>query len=92
MPDSRLSGLLKGSPYGKWKRIVGNTHKPAVKESFHLNIAGSVFEISYDDWWLQVCVCVCVCVCMYVCACMFVCAPTTGGRMCHTCTHACMYT
>jgi hypothetical protein len=54
MPDSRLSGLLKTSPYGKWKHLVKNTHAPAVKSSFHLNIAGTIFEISYDDWWLQV--------------------------------------
>jgi hypothetical protein len=54
MPDSTLSGLLKGSPYGKWKSMVKNTHNPVVKEDFHLNIAGTIFEISYDDWWLQV--------------------------------------
>ena len=46
-------GLLKGSPYGKWKSMVQKTHAPAVKEDFHLNIAGTIFEISYDDWWLR---------------------------------------
>ena len=50
MPDSKLSGLLKKSPYGMWKDLVKKTHAPVVKESFHLNIAGSIFEISYDDW------------------------------------------
>ena len=54
MPDSTLSGLLKSSPYGKWKGMVKHTHHPAVQEDFHLNIAGTIFQISYDDWWLQV--------------------------------------
>jgi hypothetical protein len=54
MPDSTLSGLLKTSPYGKWKGMVKHTHHPAVQEDFHLNIAGTIFQISYDDWWLQV--------------------------------------
>jgi len=54
IPDSKLSGLLKSSPYSKWKSMVKKTHSPAVKDDFHLNIAGTIFEISYDDWWLSV--------------------------------------
>mmetsp|Transcript_13271 Transcript_13271/g.30524 ORF Transcript_13271/g.30524 Transcript_13271/m.30524 type:complete len:585 (-) Transcript_13271:197-1951(-) len=52
MPDSTMNGLFKDSPYSKWKSIVQNTHKPAVKDNFYLNIAGATFEIPYDDWWL----------------------------------------
>jgi len=54
IPDSTLSGLLKSSPYAKWKSMVKHTHAPVVKEDFQLNIAGSIFEISYDDWWLSI--------------------------------------
>ncbi|EKX38660.1 hypothetical protein GUITHDRAFT_165148 [Guillardia theta CCMP2712] len=53
MPDNTMNGLFKESPYAKWKGLVKNTHKPAVKESFYLNIAGATFEIPYDDWWLS---------------------------------------
>eukprot|EP00286_Rhodomonas_abbreviata_P028232 CAMPEP_0181315084 /NCGR_PEP_ID=MMETSP1101-20121128/15175_1 /TAXON_ID=46948 /ORGANISM="Rhodomonas abbreviata, Strain Caron Lab Isolate" /LENGTH=528 /DNA_ID=CAMNT_0023422245 /DNA_START=168 /DNA_END=1754 /DNA_ORIENTATION=+ len=53
IPDNTMNGLLKESPFGKWKKIVKKTHKPVVKDTFHLNIAGAVFDIDYDDWWLS---------------------------------------
>jgi hypothetical protein len=37
----------------QWKALVGgDTHHPKTKETFHLNIAGATFDISYDDWYL----------------------------------------
>lgn len=53
IPDNTMSGLLLESPYDKWKALVGgDTHHPKTKETFHLNIAGATFDISYDDWYL----------------------------------------
>mmetsp|Transcript_25239 Transcript_25239/g.51325 ORF Transcript_25239/g.51325 Transcript_25239/m.51325 type:complete len:280 (-) Transcript_25239:52-891(-) len=53
IPDSNLNGLLGASPWAKWKGIVGEVNKPKVKESFHINIAGRVFDIPYETWYLS---------------------------------------
>jgi hypothetical protein len=53
IPDNTMGGLLKESPYAKWKGIVKNTHHPVRHDTFHLNIAGAVFDIDYSDWWLS---------------------------------------
>ena len=53
MPDSNLNGLVKKSPFGTWKEIVKQVDTPAVKDDFHLNIAGRVFHIPFDTWYLS---------------------------------------
>lgn len=53
MPDSNLNGLVKASPFGTWKDIVKEVDKPAVKDDFHINIAGRVFHIPFDTWYLS---------------------------------------
>eukprot|EP00282_Hemiselmis_andersenii_P034861 CAMPEP_0169453540 /NCGR_PEP_ID=MMETSP1042-20121227/14812_1 /TAXON_ID=464988 /ORGANISM="Hemiselmis andersenii, Strain CCMP1180" /LENGTH=571 /DNA_ID=CAMNT_0009565579 /DNA_START=32 /DNA_END=1747 /DNA_ORIENTATION=- len=52
IPDSTMNGLLKESPYDRWKGMVGDTKHPKLKSTFHLNIAGATFDIGYDDWYL----------------------------------------
>lgn len=53
MPDSNLNGLVKASPFGTWKSIVKVVDKPAVQDDFHINIAGRVFHIPYETWYLS---------------------------------------
>jgi len=53
MPDSNLNGLVKASPFGTWKSIVQEVDKPVVKDDFHINIAGRVFHIPFDTWYLS---------------------------------------
>jgi len=53
MPSTTLGGILKESPFDKWKAMIKDTKNPAVKETFHLNIGGATFDIPYETWFLS---------------------------------------
>jgi hypothetical protein len=38
----------------KFQRFVKVVDKPAVQDDFHINIAGRVFHIPYETWYLSV--------------------------------------
>jgi hypothetical protein len=42
------------SPYDKWKSIVKDLSKPAVKDTFFLNIGGAILEIPPEIWFLSI--------------------------------------
>jgi hypothetical protein len=42
------------SPYDKWKSIVKDLSKPAVKDTFFLNVGGAILEIPPEIWFLSI--------------------------------------
>jgi hypothetical protein len=42
------------SPYDKWKSIVKDLSKPAVKDTFYLNVGGAILEIPPEIWFLSI--------------------------------------
>lgn len=54
IPGTTLNGELKESPYDKWKSIVKDLSKPAVKDTFFLNIGGAILEIPPEIWFLSI--------------------------------------
>mmetsp|Transcript_47923 Transcript_47923/g.150321 ORF Transcript_47923/g.150321 Transcript_47923/m.150321 type:complete len:513 (+) Transcript_47923:337-1875(+) len=52
IPDSTMNGLVTESPYQRWKNLVKDPKNPRLRETFHINIAGAVFDLEFDDWWL----------------------------------------
>ena len=53
LPDSPVPGMLSNKPFTQWKHMIGgNTKKPSKKDTFHINIAGKVYDIPYSDWYI----------------------------------------
>jgi hypothetical protein len=46
--------MKQESPYDKWKSIVKDLSKPAVKDTFFLNIGGAILEIPPEIWFLSI--------------------------------------
>ena len=46
--------MRQESPYDKWKSIVKDLSKPAVKDTFFLNVGGAILEIPPEIWFLSI--------------------------------------
>eukprot|EP00802_Teleaulax_amphioxeia_P011055 Tamp_11085.p1 GENE.Tamp_11085~~Tamp_11085.p1 ORF type:complete len:525 (-),score=133.37 Tamp_11085:383-1957(-) len=53
LPDAPVPGMLSNKPFTQWKHMIGgNTKKPSKHDTFHINIAGKVYDIPYSDWYI----------------------------------------
>ncbi|EKX44705.1 hypothetical protein GUITHDRAFT_109483 [Guillardia theta CCMP2712] len=53
LPDAPVPGMLSNKPFTQWKHMIGgNTKAPKKHDTFHVNIAGTVYDIPFSDWYI----------------------------------------